>query len=204
MGRIAGVTADETRERLVDAAARVFADNGYEGTRVSDVAREAGLTTGAIYAHYRNKADLLADAIRCHSHRELTALLSADGPGSTLALFESIGNDLIRRRDDAERTKALLLLEAVLAMRRDPQVAALLHERVSEEEALMTGGIRQTQDAGLVDAALDPEALARFCLTLALGSLVIHAIDLEPADRDTWADVIHRVVESVRTTGGER
>ena len=41
MGRIAGVTAAETRERLLLAAADVFAERGYDGTRVADIAAAA-------------------------------------------------------------------------------------------------------------------------------------------------------------------
>src|SRR3954447_23886469 len=41
MGRIAGVTADETRERLLQAAIDVFALKGYEGATIADIARQA-------------------------------------------------------------------------------------------------------------------------------------------------------------------
>ena len=51
-----------TRSRLLDAAVEVFAEDGYEGARVQEIARRAGLTTGAIYAQFRNKAELLQQA----------------------------------------------------------------------------------------------------------------------------------------------
>ena len=63
MGRIAGVTAAETRERLLQAAADVFAERGYDGTRVADIATAAGVSNGALYAHFPSKADLLVDAL---------------------------------------------------------------------------------------------------------------------------------------------
>ena len=47
-----------TRERLLDAATRVFAAKGYRGAAVDDVAEEAGLTKGAVYAHFRTKEAL--------------------------------------------------------------------------------------------------------------------------------------------------
>ncbi|HET6835799.1 MAG TPA: helix-turn-helix domain-containing protein, partial [Acidimicrobiales bacterium] len=47
------------RARLVTAAAEVFAERGYEGARVQEIVRRAGLSTGAIYTNFRNKADLL-------------------------------------------------------------------------------------------------------------------------------------------------
>jgi TetR/AcrR family acrAB operon transcriptional repressor len=49
-----------TRESLIDAAERVFRRNGVTRTSLADVAAEAGMTRGAIYWHFRDKAELLA------------------------------------------------------------------------------------------------------------------------------------------------
>ncbi|MCL2454678.1 MAG: TetR/AcrR family transcriptional regulator [Micrococcales bacterium] len=51
--------AEKTRARLIEAASTVIAEKGYEGASVGDVAAEAGYTKGAVYAHFRNKEDLL-------------------------------------------------------------------------------------------------------------------------------------------------
>src|SRR6202042_3612349 len=59
MGRVAGVTATETRERLLRAAADAFARQGYDGTRVADIAASAGVSNGALYAHFGSKAGLV-------------------------------------------------------------------------------------------------------------------------------------------------
>ena len=55
--------APTTRERLLDLAAEVFAEEGYGAVSVRDLARRSSLTTGAIYAHFLNKAELLVEAI---------------------------------------------------------------------------------------------------------------------------------------------
>ena len=71
MGRIAGVTAEETRERLLLAAADVFARRGYDGTRVADIAMAADVSSGALYAHFGSKAELLVAALRRHGRQLL-------------------------------------------------------------------------------------------------------------------------------------
>ncbi|MBL8516338.1 MAG: TetR family transcriptional regulator [Betaproteobacteria bacterium] len=48
----------ETRNELLDAAERVFNEKGVSRTSLADIAEAAGLTRGAIYWHFRNKADL--------------------------------------------------------------------------------------------------------------------------------------------------
>src|SRR3954471_8564526 len=51
------------RVRRLEAAARVFARRGYEGTKIMDVVREAGLSTGAVYGRFQSKNDLLRAAV---------------------------------------------------------------------------------------------------------------------------------------------
>jgi AcrR family transcriptional regulator len=61
--RVGDAPPDSTRQRLLDAATQVFLEKGYEGTRVAEIARRAGLTTGAIYGNFGSKADLLTEAL---------------------------------------------------------------------------------------------------------------------------------------------
>ena len=48
---------------LIDAAAEVFAERGYDGAGVAEIARRAGVTTGAIYSRYSGKSELLLEAL---------------------------------------------------------------------------------------------------------------------------------------------
>jgi TetR/AcrR family acrAB operon transcriptional repressor len=50
--------AQETRNRILDAAEQVFQRQGVSRTSLADIAAEAGVTRGAIYWHFKNKADL--------------------------------------------------------------------------------------------------------------------------------------------------
>lgn len=59
MARKTKEEAQETRERLLDAAAQVFCDKGVTNTSLDDIAKTANVTRGAIYWHFRNKTDLM-------------------------------------------------------------------------------------------------------------------------------------------------
>jgi AcrR family transcriptional regulator len=50
---------EEKRGRIIQAAARVFARNGYAGTLVADIAVEAGIGKGTVYQYFKGKEDLL-------------------------------------------------------------------------------------------------------------------------------------------------
>jgi AcrR family transcriptional regulator len=58
----------ETRERLIDAGLRLFAERGYRGTSVGDVEEAAGLTprAGGLYRHFATKRELLEAALERH------------------------------------------------------------------------------------------------------------------------------------------
>ena len=95
---------DSTRQRLLDAATEVFLEKGYDGTRVAEIARRAGLTTGAIYGNFGSKADLLTAAMAagCSTqHRlflDVLALAPRDAAAAAAvdAALKVAGDDIAR------------------------------------------------------------------------------------------------------------
>jgi AcrR family transcriptional regulator len=71
-----------TRAALVGAGLRTFAERGYAGSRLADIANEAGLTTGAFYRHFSSKQEFFA------------------------ALFEDYGNALQERLNACDNLTA--------------------------------------------------------------------------------------------------
>jgi AcrR family transcriptional regulator len=195
MGRIAGVTAADTRERLLQAAAEVFAARGYDGTRVADIAAAAGVSNGAMYAHFSSKADLLVDAIRTHGPRLLADLFAADPSRSITDLLLEIGRWLPRRRD----ARGYLIVEALVAARRDADVATPMRDYIGERADWLGDLMRAAQAGGEIDHGLSPDALAHFCLLLAMGSALVTP-DLHAVDDDEWSALLGRVVTAFAET----
>jgi AcrR family transcriptional regulator len=196
MGRIAGVTAAETRERLLRAAADVFAERGYDGTRVADIAAAAGVSNGALYAHFASKADLLVDALRTHGRHLLGELFAADPDRPVVDLLLTVGRWLPRRRD----ARGYLIVEALVAARRDEDVARLMRGYVGERADWLAELMRVAQAGGELDPALSPDALAHFCLLLAMGSALVTP-DLHAVGDEEWAELLTRVVTALARTG---
>jgi len=103
-----------------------------------------------------------------------------------------------QRMDRRPAEDGSLVIEAAVAARRDPEVARALRDNVQQHEALMTELLRRAQEAGEIDPTLPAEAAARYGLTMAMGSLVIRALDLPRADPDDWATVIDRLIEAIQ------
>jgi AcrR family transcriptional regulator len=192
MGRIAGVTAAETRERLLRAAADVFAERGYDGTRVADIAAAAGVSNGALYAHFTSKADLLVDALRTHGRRLLAEVFATDPDRSIMDLLLVIGRWLPRRRD----ARGYLIVEALVAARRDQDVAEPMRAYIGERADWLGDLMRAAQAGGDLDRGVSPNALAHFCLLLSMGSALIPP-DLHAVDEEEWAALLSRLVAAL-------
>lgn len=189
MGRIAGVTAAETRARLLRAAADVFAQRGYDGTRVADIAAAAGVSNGALYAHFGSKAELLVAAIRAHGRQLLAELFAADPDRPITDLLVTVGRWLPRRGD----ASCHLIVEALVAARRDQDVARPMRDYVGERADWISGLVRIGQSGGELDPAVSPAAVAHFCLLLSMGSALVTP-DLHTVDDAEWTALLTRIV----------
>lgn len=75
--------SDRTRQAVLDAAARLFARQGYAGTSLADIAAEAGIKAGSLYYHFDSKDELVYEVLRfgtAHSHEHVRAAVEALGP----------------------------------------------------------------------------------------------------------------------------
>src|SRR4249919_1349399 len=113
-----------SRQALVAAALREFTEQGYEAATVTGIAERAGVTTGALYAHFRGKLDLLLQALGLMPapvlFRRMADLAASPAPHVAHRLAEDLSI--------APEEAALLLLDAIVAARRDEEVAAVLRD----------------------------------------------------------------------------
>jgi AcrR family transcriptional regulator len=191
--RTRGPAATETRDRLAQAAAEVFARDGFESAKVSAIAEAASLTTGAIYFHYADKASLLTDSLSRHGGSELARLLEGASPASLPELMRSVGR-LLGADQDGDGS---LFTEALVAARRQPGVAEVLKGHLEEREGSLVALGREAQRTGQLDPTLPIEATVRFWVLLRLGSLLVRALDLDSPAPDDWEAVMERVVAAL-------
>ena len=63
-GSVSAMRDPDTPQQIIDAAIRVFARNGFYNSRVSDIAREAGIASGTIYLYFKTKDEILVTLFR--------------------------------------------------------------------------------------------------------------------------------------------
>jgi len=110
-----------TKERLLDAAAKVIARDGFQGARLADVAREAGLTTGAIYSNFRDKQELFLAAFDRVQHLAQNLSVDEEDLGAVLAAAPAA---VLEFANSSERQ--ILNLELALLGTRDPEIHRFL------------------------------------------------------------------------------
>jgi AcrR family transcriptional regulator len=196
---VAPATAQEesTRDRLLAAAVAVFCERGYDGAGVQEIARRAGLTTGAIYANFRGKADLLFEAIGARSADELDHLLRSGATHLSAGdLLAELGTHLLDDHD-AEPQHGLLI-EAFVAARREDDLAALVRSLIAERLRAIGAIVELAKREGSVADDVSGDALSRFGIVLALGSLLYTSIGIDRPDAGEWSALIHRIVRSLK------
>lgn len=190
------MSGDPTRDRLIEAAGAVFAEKGYDGAGVQEIARRAGFTTGAIYGRFRGKADLLLAAIEAHTTNELEQLFSGKFGGRVTDTLTFAGSLLVT--DPFDEGQALLL-EAFVAARRDPEVAALMRDLMTKRAEKFRVMVETAQSAGQLASDVDVDVVVRFCHAVGFGFLLFGAIDLPAPAEPPWHHLIERLVASLAT-----
>lgn len=90
--------AQETRHRILDAAEQVFQRQGVSRTSLADIADEAGVTRGAIYWHFKNKADLYDAMIkRVLDPEEARCSVGMMTDSDPLGFIRNLAVDFLRR-----------------------------------------------------------------------------------------------------------
>jgi AcrR family transcriptional regulator len=195
----ADALVESTRDRLLKAATALFSERGYDCAGVQEIARRAGLTTGAIYANFSGKAELLFEAIGARSASELDDLLRPAGaaamPITAGELLAELGSHLLDEPRPGNR-QGNLLIEAFVAARRDEDLSGLVRRLIDERAAGIGAIVERAKADGSVGTDVDADALTRFALVLALGSLLYTSIGIDRPDQDEWASLIRRIVRS--------
>lgn len=176
----------DTRARLIEAAAALFADHGVDAVSVDAVAEAAARTSGAVYAQFGSKQGLLLAVLDEWKH-SLLAVIAAEFERSADVLdrLRAVASTVIV--DPSPQTRQMLLLERELWLRaaRDDEVATALQRRSAEAQDHMARGFAAWAEAGLVPTGSDPALLATVfratVVGLEMAQRVDAALDVESA-----------------------
>jgi len=193
---------------LIKAAAEVFAERGYAGAGVAEIARRAGVTTGAIYSRYSGKSELLLEALKrsfvLHFGEAIASALSVENRAEN---FEQDGvgiRSIGLLADDEWKDHDALFLEAVVASRRDEEIATMLSQRLETAGTFLAKRIDTQKANGPVDSSFDTDALKTYALAMRMGFSVLRSLNYEMPDPDEWQTVLNQTQRSILKSAGEK
>ena len=192
---------------LIKAAAEVFAERGYAGAGVAEIARRAGVTTGAIYSRYSGKSELLLEALKrsfvLHLGDAIASALSGenraenfDQDGVGIRSIGLLANDEWKDHD-------ALFLEAVVASRRDEEIANMLSQRLETAGTFLAKRIDTQKANGPVDSSFDTDALKTYALAIRMGFSVLRSLDYKMPEPEEWQKVLNQTQRSILKSVGE-
>ncbi|OQO93036.1 TetR family transcriptional regulator [Saccharomonospora piscinae] len=146
------------REAVTAAAARLFAERGYENTSVTDLARAAGLSSGSVFYHFPDKRAVFRslferDLPQCRELVERS--LDTDDPlESILGMVDALGAEAL------DPTAPGIMVELLRQVDRDPELARIVSENASVLHRGFATLLRRAIESGTVDGGLDPDEAA--------------------------------------------
>lgn len=155
-----------TRESILDAAERLFIERGYNGARVSEVSREAGVSIGSIYVHFENKEGLYS-ALMERAISVETKYFDAvfDDPEiSDVEKLVAVGEAYLQFLRDYPAYFRMLMMphEDVPEEATDTPVGRQVVARGLHQRERLTEVIRRCVEQGLARDDIDPENAANF------------------------------------------
>jgi AcrR family transcriptional regulator len=172
---------EDTRRALLDTAREHFAAKGFQATRTEEIVRQAGLTRGALYHHFRDKEDLFR-AVFDEVAGEVVQYLrrrSGDRPTGAWSFFRTNSEVYLDAASSNQAYRQIVLIDGP---------AVLGWDRLSERSDGPTGKIMEYVADAIDEGVLDPvpvEPMAHLLSAIGVGSAmyVAHADDAAVARR---------------------
>ena len=182
---------DPLRVKLLDAAAKVFASKGYYGTKIMDIVKAAGLSSGAVYGRFASKDELLMEAIL----RKVETIPIAhwfEGTTVEQGLVET------SRAEGALNDVEAMQLEAFIAARRQPNIAdAITENRRRWRTTIVEPLIQRVIEEGSARPDADFDSILYFLETLQLGLLVQRGAGQVAPDSEAWRRLVDQLLRAV-------
>jgi AcrR family transcriptional regulator len=183
--RLMGRWEPNTRNRLEEAALKLYVERGFEQTTVAEIAREAGITERTFFRHYADKREVLFSGSAALQEVFVTTVGSAPKSASPIeavaAALQAVGEFMNERRTHARQRQKVIAANAELQERELLKLASLA--------AAIAGALRER---GVAEPAASLTAEAGIAVFKVAFTRWIHnaeKADLPHLLRDTMADL---------------
>jgi AcrR family transcriptional regulator len=180
-------TRDDTREKLFEAAARVFEEQGIGGASIEVIAAAAGFTRGAFYSNFKSKDELIIAMLEDHVEQSINRIHGLLERHKSLDDFIDALKSMDRGgRQDPLGRSPLLHMEMILFVARAEKRRPELAKRLRARKKLVTEIIETTARNSGRTTILNPTWAGALVLALEDGFRLHRLIDPETTPPDSF------------------
>jgi AcrR family transcriptional regulator len=194
---------EQTRAKLLAAAARVFAQKGFAGATLEEIAEEAGYSTGAVYYNFSGKDQLFLELLKSGRSRQATSRFKAvthafgEGPAAGEDPFDALSRFVVRVAEQ-DRELTPLAAEFWLYAFRNPEAMELIAAKFAEEDKGLEPVIAAAMDRYGAAQGISPTEMTMVTLMLFNGLVRRRRMDPGAVPDDLFARVLRRLFAAVR------
>jgi AcrR family transcriptional regulator len=183
-------TRDDTRDKLFEAAAQVFEEQGIGGASIEAIAAAAGFTRGAFYSNFKSKDELIIAMLEDHVEQSIRRNLDLLATHKTLPEFLNALRTMDRSRQDPLARSPLLHMEMILFVARAEKRRPELAKRLRARRQLIADIVETTAKNSGKSGARNPAWMAAIVLALEDGFRLHRLIDPETTPPDSFLRAI--------------
>jgi AcrR family transcriptional regulator len=183
-------TRDVTCDKLFEAAARVFEEQGIGGASIEAIAAAAGFSRGAFYSNFKSKDELIIAMLEDHVEQSIRRNLDLLARHKNLADFIDALKTMDRTRQDPLGRSPLLHMEMILYVARAEQRRPELAKRLRARRKLIADIVETTLKNSGKNGALNPAWTGSIVLALEDGFRLHRLIDPETTPADSFLRAI--------------
>jgi AcrR family transcriptional regulator len=195
-------TRDATCEKLFEAAARVFEEQGIGGASIEAIAAAAGFTRGAFYSNFDSKDELIIAMLEDHVEQSIRRNLDLLSKHDNLADFIDALKTMDRSRQDPLGRSPLLHMEMILFVARAEKRRPELAKRLRARRKLVADIVETALKNSGKNPKLNPTWTAAIVLALEDGFRLHRLIDPETTPADSFLRAISDLQRAIGVSAG--
>lgn len=182
------------RSQIIDAARECFLERGFHATKIQDIAKRAGLSTGAPYRYFESKDDIVAAMCTQSLERNRERFGTLDMTAGSRAIFEELASVYFApAHEPGAEDAARLTLQVWEESARSEQAAAVMQADFQLIGSHLSDIVARAQARGEIQDNLDPLSVAQTMVSLVLGLIVQRAAGV-PVDAARYEEAARALV----------
>lgn len=187
---------EEAKAKIVKAARVVFAKKGYHDATMDDIAKELGVSKGALYSYYESKEDLIKE-ISLEGHLALRTILKETSKCSSL---EEALSEVYSRITEQFKGNLHTHFEVIALSSHDAKISQIMHEDYQKDVEAVEAFLEEKKKQGVIRTDVDAGLLAQLFTALYLGTLGKLIIGFPNKEvRDNWIKSMLLILGKTKT-----